>query len=135
MTKYSTKQRNMLLSFFETHTDEAFSARGIAEALGGEGISISAIYRNLSELAESGEIHKFSKNGTREAFYQYRNAERCRGHLHLSCKKCGRTFHLDNDLTEKFSEQIAAAEQFALDKSDTVLYGICEDCQKKSDRR
>ena len=130
MTKYNTKQRTALLAFLETHADEAFSAREIAEALRAEHISVSAVYRNLSELDTEGKIRKQSRRGSREAFYQYMDAESCKGCLHLSCKHCGKTFHMDMNIAEQLTAQLDQIDGFSLDKCDTVLYGVCGDCKK-----
>ena len=58
MPKYMTKQRKALLSFLSAHADEKLSARQIAQTLSGEGISISAVYRNLSALEQEGKIRR-----------------------------------------------------------------------------
>ena len=50
MPKYMTKQRKNLLAFLEQHADEELSAKIIESELGGMGVSISAVYRNLSDL-------------------------------------------------------------------------------------
>ena len=50
LPKYMTKQRKALLSYLSSHADEKLSAKQLEEALCCEGISISAVYRNLSEL-------------------------------------------------------------------------------------
>ena len=63
-------------------------------------------------------------------FYQYMKAEACRDHLHLSCKKCGKTFHMDEAETEALVEAVAKLDGFEIDRSETVLYGLCEDCKK-----
>lgn len=130
MAKYNTKQRTALLNFLEQHADEVFSAREIAEVLSVVHISVSAVYRNLSELEAEGKIHKRSKSGSREAYYQYINAKSCKGCLHLSCKQCGKTFHMDTDIAERLTAQLDLVNGFSLDKGNTVLYGVCEDCKK-----
>lgn len=83
MPKYMTKQRKALLSFLSAHADEELSARQIAQTLSGEGISISAVYRNLSALEQEGKIRRVSKNGSREVFYQYTDCTACKNCLHL----------------------------------------------------
>ncbi|MBQ2429166.1 MAG: hypothetical protein II264_11840 [Ruminococcus sp.] len=50
MPKYMTKQRKALLAFLSGHADEELTAKQLETALSGEGISISAVYRNLSDL-------------------------------------------------------------------------------------
>ena len=50
MSKYSTKQRELLLLYLSEHVDEKISVKQIVEALKKEKISLSAIYRNLAEI-------------------------------------------------------------------------------------
>ncbi len=123
-----TKQRRTLLSYLRGHADEQLSAQEIAAALRDERISLSAVYRNLAELEAEGLVRRSASNG-REASYRFVGAEACRGCLHLSCKRCGRTFHMDAGSAEQLTQVVAKTEGFALDKSDTVLYGLCEFCQ------
>jgi Fur family ferric uptake transcriptional regulator len=130
MAKYTTKQRMLLLDFLSEHIDETLSAGQIAEALTGKGISASAIYRNLAALEQEGKVKRLPKPGRTETYYRYTDGEHCRGHLHLSCLCCGKTIHVEETETEALARRLAKNEGFALDREDTVLYGICADCQK-----
>lgn len=130
MTKYMTKQRKVLLNYFSRHAHEALSAKEIAEALGDEQISASAVYRNLAALEEDGLLKRVSKPGSHEAFFQYTNISGCYEKLHLSCKRCGKMFHMNSSGAELLIRTIAEKEGFSIDRSDTVLYGLCESCQR-----
>lgn len=94
MSSYSTQQRKALLAYLSRHPDELLSARQIADALADEKISLSAVYRNLAQLEAEEKVRRSSKSGTREVYFQYLDAESCKGALHMSCVKCGRTFHM-----------------------------------------
>lgn len=124
-----TRQRKVLLSYLQEHADELLSAQEIAEALRGECISLSAVYRNLSELEADGLLRRGRGGGAREVYYQYIGAQACQNCLHLSCKKCGRTFHMNARGAAALMQTVAKTEGFAVDKADTVLYGVCEACQ------
>ena len=65
------------------------------------------------------------------AFYQYLDARGCKGALHMSCVKCGKTFHMADSNAALFAKHLAQSEQFTLDAADTILYGICSDCKGK----
>ncbi len=130
MAKYATKQRMLLLDFLSEHIDETLSAGQIAEALSGKRISTSAIYRNLAALEQEGKLKRSAKPGSQEAYYRYTDDEDCRGHLHLSCLRCGKTVHVEEAETDALAHRLAKNEGFTLDRTDTVLYGICADCQK-----
>ena len=135
MPKYQTKQRKLLLAFLASHVDETFSARQIAQALEKEKISISAVYRNLAELETERKVRRMVNGAGREISYQFTDTDACKGCLHLSCKQCGRMFHMDTADADALVRQIAKQEQFAIDRTETVLYGICGACQEQEKRR
>ena len=125
-----TKQRKLLLAFLSAHADETLPTSRIVEALADEKISASAIYRNLSALELEGKLKRSAKPGSQELYYRYTGAESCQGHLHLSCLRCGKTVHMEENETDALAQRLAKNEGFTLDRADTVLYGICADCQK-----
>lgn len=129
MAKYVTKQRKILLEFMTEHADDMLSAEQIAEELAGKGVSKSAVYRNLAELESEGRVSRVSRAGMREGLYRFTDAEECREHLHLSCVKCGKTFHMGVKATEQLIGTVEQATDFYVDNS-TVLYGVCGDCRK-----
>ena len=126
-----TKQRKALLAFLEQHADEELTARQIEQALCGDGISISAVYRNLSELEKERKVRKVTKSDSREVYYLYTDCDHCNECLHLSCEKCGKTYHMNSEGAQMLVRNLAQSDEFAIDKADTVLYGVCRDCQKK----
>ncbi len=131
MPKYVTRQRKSLLDYLALHPDEDLSARQIAEGLTEHGVSLSAVYRNLAELETEGKVRRSSHEGSRDLFYRYTDLGECRRHLHLSCKSCGRTFHMDADATDTLTRQVVESAGFQIDRADTVLYGLCNACQSK----
>ena len=102
---YMTQPRKRLLTYLHAHPDETLSAGQISREL--PEISVSAVYRNLAALEEDGSVRKVVKSGSREVFYQYMQAESCKAHLHLSCKKCGKTFHMNEQETEALLKEYA----------------------------
>ena len=132
MQAYMTQPRKRLITYLHSHADETLSAGQIAQDL--PEISVSAVYRNLAALEQDGTVRKMTKSGSREVFYQYMKAEECQAHLHLSCKSCGKTFHMDEAETEALLESIARLDGFTVDRGDTVLYGVCESCQNNKRR-
>lgn len=132
MSKYMTRQRKTILRYLSDHADERFSARQMEEALRTEDISISAVYRNLSELEREGKIRRVSQSGSRETFYQYTDAHACKDCLHLSCERCGKTYHMNMPGAQMLIDNLASSDEFTIDKANTVLYGVCKDCNKKN---
>ena len=129
MAKYLTKQRKRLLTYLSEHTDEQMTVRQIADGLAADQISVSAVYRNLSALEEEGLLKRSVREGTREAFYQYLASEECKDSLHLSCRICGRSIHLGKWETEQLLQSTLESTGFQIDKSETILYGVCANCR------
>ena len=130
MAKYVTKQRRQLLEYLSRHTDEQMTARQIAAALTQENISLSAVYRNLSDLEADGLLKRSIRESTRDVFYQYIAAEECKDSLHLSCRVCGKSIHLGDEEAERLLDSTLKSTGFQIDKTETILYGVCADCRK-----
>lgn len=128
--EYKTKQREILLKFFSDNEDKVFSAEEISKELSGLKISQSAVYRNLNDLENHGKVKRIAKAGSRQAFYQFVDLDDCKGHLHMSCKKCGKTTHLDDKDAEILTDALKNAK-FKIDNDSTILYGVCDNCDKK----
>lgn len=128
MSKYMTKQRKTLLDYLSQNADRYYTAKEIADELESEGISISAVYRNLSELEEEHKVRRQTKIGNREVYYQFMDGEACKDHIHLSCKSCGKVYHADDKGAEELTRLLSQYDDFKLDKKETVLFGLCKDC-------
>ena len=131
MSKYVTRQRKALLSYLRMRPDELFTAQEIAEALKAESISLSAVYRNLSDLELEGQVRRSTRGGEREIRYQFMAAESCRGCLHLCCTECGRTFHMSGNGAAALADAVSKSDRFTLDCAETVLYGQCAACRER----
>lgn len=132
---YMTTQRRLLLHFFNSNPDHSFSAQEIHQSLSHEGeapISISAVYRNLSDLSEAGLIVKITTSESQEIRYRYVDSINCRDKLHMTCNRCGHTFHADTHASSAFLEAIRQADGFCIDPARTMIYGLCPECNKKS---
>ncbi len=130
MAKYLTRQRKQLLNYLSAHTDEQMTARQIADALEADQVSVSAVYRNLSALEEEGLLKRSVRDGTRDLFFQYIAAEPCKNSLHLSCRVCGKSIHLGARETRQLLSSTLESTGFQIDKSETILYGVCAECRK-----
>ncbi len=73
----------------------------------------------------------FLPKSSREAYFRYLDAGDCRAHLHLSCSSCGKTFHMSAARTDSLIDSVEGNENFLIDRSNTVLYGLCDKCQTK----
>ena len=131
---YKTEQRKVLIDFFEHNKDKVFSASEIVDALKKDDISLSAVYRNLKDLENDGKVKKLAKAQSRVVYYQYVDCASCKGHIHLSCTNCGNIVHLPEQESEVLEKTILKNSHFNIDKSSTMLYGVCEKCNKKKEK-
>ncbi len=129
MSGYMTDQRRELLGFLMANPDRSFTAKEIAQAMADRGVSQSAVYRNLAWLESNGKINRSARDGRREIYYSYVAAEQCRGCLHLTCQKCGRTVHMNTVSANRMLNDIAGRDGFSVDMKKTVLYGVCAKCR------
>lgn len=129
MPKYMTKQRKLLTDYLMRHVDENLSAGQIADALS-DAVSKSAVYRNLADMEAEGKLHRVAGSGGRETVYRFSGGSVCSQSLHLSCKKCGKTVHMQKQIAEALVDSVKENDAFTIDKGETVIYGVCASCQK-----
>lgn len=131
---YMTAQRKRLFQFFNAHPDDSFSARDIQALLNqaeASAISLSAVYRNLSSLADAGLILKSAASDGQETLYRFVGADACRDELHMTCLSCGRTTHVDHATALSFAQALAGNDAFQMNLGQTTIYGLCKNCQTK----
>ena len=133
MEKYLTEQRKRLYAFLQSQPDRKFTARQMADSLQGDGISLSAVYRNIAKLVEEGFAERSIQEGSRDIFYQYVGHRACNECIHLECTKCGRIFHMDSAAAEQMINSLLHADEFSIDKKKTVLHGACKSCRREQE--
>ena len=126
MKRYGTAQRKRLLSFLENHCDEQFTVQEIFAAI--DDISLSAVYRNINKMVETGWIQRFPKPGSPEFLYQYVATGHCADHLHVKCERCGCISHLNEKVERMITQLLMAEQDFSIDPSKTMLFGFCREC-------
>lgn len=129
MKNYMTAQRRLLLSYLESHRNIQYSVDELTAALSDEGISQSAIYRNIDKLAQDGVIRRFTDASGNRFLYQYVGGSECAFHLHLKCTGCGRIIHMDSETSEAVIKAALLKNGFRVDKKDTILLGLCRTCK------
>ena len=90
-------------------------------------ISKGTVYRNLHQLAESGEIRKIEVPGSADRF-----DHRCHDHYHVRCTKCGKVFDVNMDYIADLEKNIRDTHGFEFTGHDLVFRGLCPDCRKES---
>ncbi|MCR4819811.1 MAG: transcriptional repressor [Elusimicrobiales bacterium] len=86
-------------------------------------ISMSTVYRNLSEMAEAGIIDKLHGIG-RKAFYDQNTMP----HSHFICEKCGNIYDIPYEMAKEFSAKAAESLKCRITSFEFTAKGLCADC-------
>ncbi len=123
MAKYS-RQRECILKNLQSRRDHP-TADMVYESVQVEepNISLGTVYRNLSFLAENGQILKISTGIGPDHFDGFTEA-----HNHFVCRKCGRVLDLDYVADEKIIVDASKNFNGEIEGYDLQFYGTCEDC-------
>ena len=121
-----TAVRRKLIDYFESHCDRQLTIDDMMRDLAPEGVSRSAIYRNIDRMVSDGVLRRVQDSSRRSA-YQYTASKHCCDHIHIQCTKCGRISHIEDD-GERALKAALMNSEFKIDEQKTVLYGVCRKC-------
>ena len=134
MAEYLTEQKKMLTEILKKNADRGYSIEELISELhdlyGDAAPGKSTVYRLMTHMVEEGRVRRLSAGHGRRFVYQIIEHESCHSHLHLKCVDCGRLLHLERELTEELTSKVRAEKSFSVLKEETVLFGICADCNK-----
>ena len=121
--KYS-RQRESIKEFLRTRTDHP-TADVVYEnmKLIYPNISLGTVYRNLTLLADIGEIQRLRVGDGVDHFDADTSL-----HYHFVCTKCGCVEDLDMDSIEEINEAASARFDGQIDGHVTYFYGTCGNC-------
>ena len=123
---YHTKQKDKLLSLFQSEPDRCFTSKEIIENKE-LGLSEATVYRLISHFVKEGRLNKFK--GEKGALYQFNHCSVCT-HFHMKCLECGELYHIDSPMLKSVEDSIAESYDFFVDNTNTTLYGYCKGCRK-----
>lgn len=131
--EYRTKNRTLILEYLKAEKEHTISIADIDAYLKqkGETINISTIYRFLDKLVAEGKVMKYQQEDGKKAVFQYVEEHQCQNHLHMQCVKCGRMIHLNCGFMEEISDHMLEHHHFRLQCQNSILYGMCETCEKE----
>lgn len=126
--KYTTRQRETILSYMRANPDRCFTVRDII-ADGGLRVGEATVYRALSRFAADGIVKKYVLGDGGAALYQYVPETRdCESHFHLKCLSCGRVFHTECSVIDEMIRHVENEHGFRVDAVHTTMYGYCSEC-------
>jgi Fur family ferric uptake transcriptional regulator len=128
-----TGQRDVILkSFLEQRdhlsTDELYRQVRKKDAK----IGFTTVYRTLKLFAECGLA---SEVAFHDGIARYEHQYNRRGHNHMVCTECGTSVEFFAPELEKLEQEIGKKYHYLTTRHSFQIYGICDDCQKKTSRR
>ncbi|MDD2956070.1 MAG: transcriptional repressor [Oscillospiraceae bacterium] len=86
-------------------------------------ISLGTVYRNLSQLAENGQILKIAVANSSDRF------DGCtHEHYHMICDRCGGVFDIQSEYLLGLREHVMEQTGFRVANCQLILRGICQKC-------
>lgn len=134
VSKYTTKQAEIILNFFKEKPLNHYTADDICFALREKGISRATVYRRLEQFVENGEIRKYILGKGKSACYQICNdcGDNC---YHFVCSECNTVLHVKCEMLNGIKNHFDTDHQFVIDNAKTVFYGICKECRKEEGKQ
>jgi Fur family ferric uptake transcriptional regulator len=126
----STDQRRLIVeTFFRAPNHVSIEELLATVRLEDPKVGYATVYRTLKLLAECGVAYerRFGDGLTR-----YELADDTSHHDHLICVECGNITEFEEPQIEVIQEEIAARYGFILRNHKHEMYGVCPDCQAKS---
>ena len=132
-TSYNTRQREKVLEYITSLAGAHVTAAQIVKHFEKDvSVSRTTIFRCLDKLTRDGVIRRYISDGATGAYYQHIDTPLvCKTHLHLICENCDELIHLECEKMNDFQAHISNEHSFKVNSMKTVLYGKCENCQKK----
>lgn len=127
--KYDTHSRKEVLAFLEKNSQLSFSMEDICASL--PEAKKSTVYRIVDSLEKEGKVRRTGSIGRRTQ-YQY-SGSLCPMHMHIKCRVCGKTEHLDGATTEAIRKAVDDLLGFET-LTTTVLDGLCGECRKNREK-
>lgn len=128
---YHTKQSDVILECLKEMRDNSVSAEEIENMLrkNGNPVGKATIYRHLTKYEKDGIVRKLTPPSAKSAVFRLTKSG-CGEHLHLRCVKCGTILHLECEFMNMLNSHIKEHHGFSADYGTSVIYGICEKCEK-----
>lgn len=125
---YNTKQKELIIKTLKDNRDKGLSTD---ELMKKTDVSRATLYRYLDKAVELGTVRKFYNDTLSRYEFQYVLYHDCEHHLHLKCLNCGSFIHLECMEANNLVNHIFDAHNFKIDLRETVIYGLCDKCQKE----
>ncbi len=128
---YQTKQRVMILEYFESHPQDHLTAESILAHFEDTGAPMSkaTVYRTLEHLVDEGFIVQYFIDPTKRSCYTLAHGEE-EPFYHAVCTTCEKVYHVPCHELTSMMEHMENHHRFKVDPERLVLYGTCSQCTK-----
>jgi len=126
MAGYKTKQRDVILTYFEERPQEYITAK---ELISNTAVGEATVYRTLAKFVKEGVLKKVLKHDTEGTCYQYNGEAESHSCFQLRCMECGKSMRLDCGFAQDMERHVRAEHSFSIDCARTVIYGKCGICR------
>lgn len=92
-------------------------------------ISLGTVYRNLSQLADAGEILRITTGEGTERFDATTD-----DHYHLACRCCGGVSDLELPELDGMDASAERATGAKIERHSLIFYGVCPACRERAER-
>lgn len=90
-------------------------------------ISLGTVYRNLTLLADLGEIARLRVGDGVDHFDADTSS-----HYHFVCRECGAVIDLEADISSAVNDAVSCGFEGEIEGHVTYFYGHCPGCMQKS---
>lgn len=128
-TKNFSRQREAIITFLESRKDHPTADviyTNLRETM--PNISLGTVYRNLNQLAESGDILKLHGDDKFDHF------DACtKPHGHFICTSCNAFLDINTPSIETFLADTIHSNEHQINDVSMIFTGICSECKKKEE--
>lgn len=134
--QYRTQHREELIKYLRSIKGQHFTVADIHSHFksSGKPMGTTTIYRQLERLLKEGAVSKYVIDQNTPACFEYIGDDDLGGDeqqcFHCKCESCGRLIHLHCDEMRMIEGHLKEHHHFILNPLRTVLYGLCENCQR-----
>jgi Fur family peroxide stress response transcriptional regulator len=93
-----------------------------------ESLSLATVYNTLDTLVNLGAVNVLGQAGDDTVHYDADTEP----HVNLACLSCNKIVDIPSEHVNHLDEEITAASGYKLLGARVLYYGICPDCQKRS---
>lgn len=128
MARRNTRQRQLVLDAVKARCDHPTADQVYQDVAALDPrVSRGTVYRNLSVLAQEGELREVETPAAN------RYDMRCDRHHHLVCSSCGCVVDAPVEYQAQLDELVARASGFSVTGHQTIFSGLCPACAASKD--